>query len=415
VAVGQTLAVTNDTYVPYSFTVEGGVLAVSYAYPLQPLFRFDAMADTFEGVYEEDDKTFFTRWNDADGNGAYATTLFVSGKTCTNATLVTATTATGVERRVVNFGRDNSTQATLALNKNYTNVREALAIYADNNGNQNIFGHGGSYHYLRAWNPYNGLIQPYSVSQHAAMYGYIAVDGTEQPYSYVLPSGFHLVEMAPTNATAINRMASDRDSTLGRCYIGEQIAFSNAFTTTRRAAVTAALRKKWFDVGEGAVWTNFVADIAVAGGTLSIGCSDGIVPDSMFAAESVSGSGAVDVPGALSAALVASDGELSVAGDLVLPDGASVVVAFDEDGVPAWTAVSGSLSAEGAVNVSFDAATAARPAIGKYPIFAAASLDGTAPAEWTLGELSRRNASISAEDGVVYLSIVPHGLMIMVQ
>ncbi len=420
VTISPTCATREGTDAPLSFVVEEGSLAVTYDYPVKPLFHFDASVDSFEGVYEEDGKTYFTRWNDPDDPSVYATTLISNSKVVTNATLVTVETASGVTRRVADFGAANSatTSAGLAMSKSFSTVRDAFTIHADRDGNQCLFGHSSAIQYLRGWSAYHQLIQRYNETVHPVSDGYIAVDSVEKAYNYVLPAGFHLVNFAPTNNTSVNRIALDRTTTGGGCRIGEQVAFSETLATNRRAAVTSALMAKWFESRDVPTWTNSIAEVALDGGSLSIACADDpVVTNAVFVAADIEGHGGISAAKTLcvTGSVAAAGGALSFNGNMSLADGAELKVSFAEDGTPYVLNVLGTLSS-GAVRVVFDEATVQFAQPGCSLILSAGVFVGVSPLAWTVDRsafMPRRTAHLRFPGGEVYLDVAANGTLMM--
>lgn len=408
-----------------SVTVNGGKLVLPRwkgAIGNKMLFNFDA---TDVGSFETnfvDGTTWITRWFDErdsspdvcaisvlDGLSlSYIDTVgdkrslpqrpgqYYRMAAAEHPTLKTVETSDGNPRPVVDFGtygsKDAQAGAAMDFLKRFTNVAEIHTVMADTDANrraQIVSDYAGTalmrYPYLNA--SVNGQLLHATSSAEAARNGYIAVDGEEKRYDYVLPDGFHLVSFAPTAPVSVGNLCNERMFFCGGAQYGQQIAFSSALTPDERAYLEEYLLYKWKGVGANPTLLT-LSELTVAEGCeVDFG-------DHAIEVASVKGSGRITA------------GAVSEVNALALPGPASPLT------------VSGSLAlARGPCTVSLtDDLTAL--AEGTYPLVKASSVSLTDFTGLVLdAELlpPNRTAVLKATENAINLVVSPRGLIILVK
>ena len=167
----------------------------------------------------------------------------------------------------------------------------------------------------------------YGYTYKQVLAGYIAVDGEEKAASYNLPSGFHLLSVAPTSTVATTGFANDRFCLMGGLNISEYIAFGRTLNAKERDYVQKFLMAKWFDA-EMPSWPFAYDSLSIAAGaTMSFdGAAAVTVP-------SISGGGTLDaksVDGVSALNFTYTDREtwdsLTLKGDVTFADTVTVTV-----------------------------------------------------------------------------------------
>ena len=396
-----------------SVDVEGGVLDASpSAIPMPPRFRFDASAagSVEHEIVDNGDgtsRTNVTKWLDADGNGFYAippATFAVPGVQngaliSTNPTLVTLETRTCVTRPAVDFGPysgyyTNSQHAGTAglsiYNANGTAVGgnnccilEAF-IVCEAEKNAFILNDSSAYHYHR-----NGanILTSNAGTQAGSKDGYVAVDGVQVPYNTAIDAKAHLINFAPTNVTAINRIAWDRTSNAGGMRIFEMICYTNSLTMAQRKSVENLLMNKWFGTAKP---TCTYSSVRVApGAMLRQQPTDVIVAADVTLGGTVAGAAAIS--------------------------GVTTLTIPCENGIPVTSVQQVPIGfADGTVQVTldgFDARAFNRAGYVTTTLLEAPSFSGNATFVLTNNTGSRR-ANLKASDGRLVLTVLPPSLSI---
>ncbi|MDD4018600.1 MAG: hypothetical protein PHV28_11735 [Kiritimatiellae bacterium] len=401
-----------------SLTVEGGTLSFTpFDFKSRAAFHFDASdaASFSTSLTDSGATTNVLNWADTRGNGlttycpisAYAPGAKNGELVFTNPVLRVLEMRPGVFRPAVDFGSFSgyytNTQTAgssglsfsydgVTANARFTNIVEAFSVFSDRGSAHNwVFCDSTSYHYHRA----GAQILTDNEAPHGTRAGtkdgYHAVDGVEVAWNYNLPSGFHMINFAPTSNTAICRFAFDRTSNGGGSYIAESIGFSNVLSVARRKFLESYLMYKWLGAPE-PVWTNELDEVAVAGGaSLEVGGTD------TLAVSRISGSGSITV------AKVTGVSELSFTADA--------------SGQIDALSVNGELSFAPAVSVEVVFADPDAAVPGDYPLVAATALGETNVRAWTLTtNLSTAySALLVRQNNTVLLRVIPKGIIVILR
>ena len=233
----------------------------------------------------------------------------------------------------------------------------------------------------------------YGYTYKQVLAGYIAVDGEEKAASYNLPSGFHLVSVAPTSTVSTTGMANDRFGLMGGLNISEYIAFSRTLTDKERDYVQKFLMAKWFD-SEMPSWPFAYDSLSIAAGsTMSfVGAAAVTVP-------SISGGGTLDaksVDGVSALNFTYTDREtwdsLTLKGDVMFAD---------------------------TVVVTVTAADSKRVKKGEYKLLTVEDADALAIKTLQLNlvnfPVGRVDASLVRDGNALVLKIEPHGLAVIIR
>jgi len=399
-----------------ALTVEGGTFAFTpFDVMSRAAFHFDASdADSFTTFLTDNGATTnVSHWADTRGNGlttycpisTYAPGDVNGQVIFTNPVLRVFEMRTGVFRPAVDFGTfsgcytNSQTAGSSGLSfsydgvtaKGFTNIREAFSVFSDRGSAANfIFCDSSKYHYHRA-SPQKILTNNSGTQEGGTKDGYHAVDGVEVAYDYSLPSGFHVINFAPTNNTAISRFAYDRTSNGGGSYIAEAIGFSNVLSIARRKHIELQLMHKWFGTPE-PVWTNELDEVTVAdGAALVVGGTD------VLSVSRISGSGSITAP--------------EVTGVSAL--------SFTSDASGQFTPLSVNSGLSFAPTVSVEVVFAGQedPVPGDYPLVVATALGETDVRAWTLTtNLSPAySASLIRQNNTVSLRIAPKGVIVIIR
>ena len=414
-------------------------------------FHVDA-SDSSTLVLEEMNGTnFVRRWDDALGNGMYATNYFGTSYTYRSDPenrfpFISAETLNG--RPVVDFGSllvpayTNETGYGLGYggclkwsSQLTANAREVFTVTRDTEDVKTLYsvpGIGNSFygqayicdpsgmHGFRYQLVPNNYYPPICVdhsNNNAIKLGVILVDGISRGFKTWYPTeGFHVFNFQLAAATlqpnwfaCSKPKAGNNDRySWGGTRIAEYLVFPNALSNDVRTAIYSALRTKWFGA------TNAVAtlrNLAVApGAALSIKWRDLVVSDKL----SMGGTLSVDDVKVAGLALTAADAQ--VEGSLTVGADATVTANLLGDGTVGSLSAS-NLTLSGGGTVVFDAGALRRLHAGELPIMTttgtfAGSLDG-----WTVDDSSLPAASVKLqlkEDGV-YALVVPKGTAVIVR
>ena len=415
--------------------VEAGTLIVRDDLLEDALFRFDALdAKTLVTTVEGEGvnaRTNVVCWTDPRENGLVATcdTSFACIETYPK--LLTVETTAGVIRPTVDFGKvyswthssDNSASG-LKFNRQFSNVRECFAVFADANGTRTQAFFGDAYKsYL--WDFYRDLTEYGYIGALAADYymsplltnGYIAVDGVPTTSRSIYPTGMHVIAFQPTGDVPVSALAQQGSTRAGGCRICEQIGFSQAHTPQIRAYIEDYLQYKWLGKAEPA-WPYTYASVAV-----KEGASFSLPAGHKYRVACVTGSGIFQsgtVFGVSRVQAGTEDGEaetLTLTGDIGLDENAEIAVTLTAEGTCDQIVVNGRLDAAGGVTVSV--AATGKPQKGDYRIVSAATLEGVDLSRWTLAvppEVSgSRVARLYMKDNSIWLHLDPLGLAIIVR
>jgi len=399
-----------------SLTVEGGTFSFTpFDFKSRAAFHFDASdAASFTTFLTDNGATTnVLNWADTRGNGL-TTYCPVSAKApgevngeliFTNPVLRVLEMRTGVFRPAVDFGTfsghytNSQTAGSSGLsfsyngvtaNARFTNIVEAFSVFSDRGTAMNwVFCDSSAYHYHRA--APRKILTDNDGTQAGTKDGYHAVDGVEVAWDYSLPSGFHVINFAPTNNTAISRFAFDRTSNGGGSYIAESIGFSNVLSVARRKYMESYLMHKWFGTPE-PLWTNALDEVAVAdGASLVVGGTDVLAVSRIFGS------------GSITAAKVTGVSELSFTADA--------------SGHIDPLSVNGELSFAPTVSVDVVFADQDDPAPGDYPLVVATALGETDVRAWTLTTnlSSAHSALLVRQNNTVLLRIIPKGIIVILR
>ena len=293
-----------------------------------PRFRFDAKAeDTVKySVVDNGDgtsRTNVTKWLDADGNGFYAlppATFSTPGVkngdiVATNPTLVQVSTDAGLVP-AVDFGvhsghkTEDQRSTTAGMNIFYSEgkavpgkqncILEAFVVWQDREdcttmGYTHLFNDSSTYHYHRNGTKILADNAAPGGTQAGTKDGYHAVDGVEVPYDHQIDKNVHVVNFAPTNVTAVNRLVWDRTSNAGGARVFEMICYTNELPVAQRKFMEKSLMTKWLGTPT-PVWTNTYTSVAVApGATLTMTAADAISTPSLTLGGTITASAVVGV------------------------------------------------------------------------------------------------------------------------
>lgn len=401
-----------------ALTVEGGTLSFTPSdFKDGSAFHFDASAaDSFTTTLTDNGATTnVLNWADTRGNGLTTYCPIsanapgeVNGQLVfTNPVLRVLEMRPGIFRPAVDFGSASghytNTQSAgssglsfsyngATANARFTNIREAFSVFSDRGSARNwIFCDSSAFHYHRAGSQILTDNAAPDGTQAGTKDGYHAVDGVAVAWNYALPSGFHVVNFAPTNNTAISRFAFDRTSNGGGSYIAESIGFSNVLSVTRRKYMESYLMHKWFET-PAPVWTNALDEVTVVGGaSLVTGGTD------VLAVSRISGSGSI------TAAEVTGVSELAFTSDA--------------SGHIDALSLNGELSFAPTVSVEVAFADPDSPVLGDHPLVVATALGETNVRAWTLTTnlSSAYSAFLIRQNNTVLLRIIPKGLIVILR
>lgn len=454
VADGASVEFAPGVKVKLANVAEGSDLAVGNgSMELNPLNNPDAFFhvdadDANTLVTEEVNGTnFVNRWDDALGNGIYATNWFGTYTYRSDPEnrfpFISAEKLNG--RPVVDFGSllvpayTNETGygigygGTLKWSARLTaNAREAFTVTRDTEDVKTLYSVpkvGGSYYgqsYICDPDDMHGFrgvlvdgdYPPICVDNsynNAIKLGTILVDGTSRGFKYWHPpEGFHVFNFQLAASTlqpqwfAHSRAkAGNNDRRMfGGTRIAEYLIFPNVLSNDVRSAIYSALRTKWFDATN-RVMT--VRNLAVApGASLAVKWQDVAVANRL----TVGGTLKADAVSATALALPAAGAQVD--GALKVGAGAAVEVGVLEDGTLGGVSAA-SLTLAGGGVVTLANAAAIRPAMGEYPVLvtSGAALDPLpSPLGWSVdaGAIRKVSARVVVHEDGLYVRLDPKGL-----
>ena len=452
VADGASVEFAPDVSIKVANISDGSDVAVGNGSMLvNPLNNPDAFfhvdADDASTLLLEmrDGTNYVRRWDDALGNGVYATNYvwthafyndptnrfpFISDETLNN-------------RPVVDFGSllygayTNSagqgighggslkwnSRMTAGAREAFTVVRDTLDVktlysvvgskygtaYICDPDSQHGYRHqlvNNDYPYMSYDNGYNDSIKS----------GTIKVDGTTRGFKNWRPSeGFHIFNFQLANTSLIKPQWFAYSSPKGNntyayawggTKIAEYLVFPNVLSNDVRTAIYSALRTKWFNA------TNAVStlgNVSVAeGASLSFKWRDLVVTDRL----SVGGELSADAVSAANLDLPAQGA--SVSGSLTVADCADVTAHLAADGsVGGLSAASLALAGGGTVSICLDGRRRAKA--GEYPLLVSAGSFTGSIAGWSLDAAAARYAQLVLRDDGVYVRVEEQGSMILIR
>lgn len=365
--------------------------------------------------------TNVTEWLDVRRNGMTAKSL-IESKSVAKPTLATVETRAGKRMPVVDFGELNdskspdttSTAAGMAIMRNGAEmnafhpndgdqlVEEAHVVYCDAHegmngyGNRFIFSDRITFPFHRGEGGEMFAVLKDTYYGDPVRNGYCAVDGEEVQFNHKLTDlRFHVISAAPTSAVPIRTIAYDRGAHVGGSYQGELIAFRKRLTERQRRYVQKYLAWKWFGEGAEPVFTNSLSALRMTnGGAVSVRGATVLEVDSIDAGGSCT----------LTAVSVGNVSALSF----------GFSDASDHDSLT----VNGllTLAESGKVEVSVGAECRD---VGEFPLLSATELTGGNPCGdgWTrtIGNASRRSASLVQRGNTLYLRLLPRGTVVILR
>ena len=417
---------------------------------INPLMNPDAFFhvdadDASTLVTEEVNGTnFVRRWDDALGNGIYATNYVWSHSFYNDPTnrspFISEESLNG--RPVVDFGsllygaytnaaglgighggslRWNSRMSSGAreaftVTRDTVDVKTLYSVVGSKYGpaylcdpeSQHGYRHqlvNNNYPYISYDNGYNGSIKN----------GKIYVDGTVRGFKSWRPTeGFHVFNFQLANENFIQPQwfgySRPKDGNTyayawGGTKIAEYLIFPNVLSNDVRSAIYSALRTKWFGATN-RVMT--VRNLAVGeGAAMAVAWQDVAVSDRL----TVGGTLTADVVSAATLALPAAGAQVD--GALKVGAGAAVEVGVLEDGTLGGVSAA-SLTLAGGGVVTLANAAEVRPAMGEYPVLVTSGgpLDPQPSAlDWSVdvGAMKKVSARIVMHEDGIYVRLDPKG------
>ncbi len=251
---------------------------------------------------------------------------------------------------------------------------------------------------------------------NAIKQGTILVDGVSRAFkTWNPPEGFHVFnfQLYPANLQpnyfAYSRAkAGNNDRRMfGGTRIAEYLVFPNVLSNDVRSAIYSALRTKWFNATNR---VKTVRNLAVASGaSLAVKWQDVVVANQLTAG------GTLKADRVKAGALALPAAGAQIDGALTVEDGADVTVDVQADGSLArLSATSLALSGGGRVVISNPASYC--PAAGEYPVLVSEGAVAAA-GEWTVeapGITKVSAALVERADGL-YVRFEPKGMMFIVR
>lgn len=429
-----------------ALAADGVELKVGFEVADGAAFRVDASRlDTLEfenGAYDPAaDANPVLRWNDARGNGWYASAekSASSGGYAMRAVAkpnLRLVTINGAEKPCLDFGEfhfqggdgdlTNATAAAMAWSS-APSFRNGFIVCADSskragsgNDRQSIFGET-TFRFFR--NSSDNLIGAFDASNMPLRSpdAYIGVDGEAKDRTFApVFQQFYVYAFTPTSAVdRVNWFAQSRKDRWGGQQICEAIVFSDEITGERRTEIENYLMKKWLGTGAGV--SRELTEISVANaGVLDAGHDDGLV----LVTPLFGGSGSITTPAVSgittlrvgepgeTAGSLAADTALSVAADAVIEVGVGA------DGSVGTMTVAGGVDFAGPVTVRLvPAAEGQTVALGRFAIVGdpacTADISG-----WTLdaSQVGKNRTYRLVKDAAgVLLSVTNTGIIMYVQ
>lgn len=392
-----------------SVDVEAGSLEFELAFVDDALFHFDAMDAasivdyTVTGSTEAGTvKTNVVKWADTRGiDKGYAYSLKGTNAAVADPTLITVETRPGVYRPCVDFGTYASKKdlavdsAGFRFDKNYTTVKEAYIVYADRAESKSgfIFADWIAYNYHRGS---SGKIVD-KTNASIVSRGYAIVDGekVEDPSSYALPAGMHLIAFVNdgNDTTKISQLSKDRTMDSGRCggnRICEAMAFDRHLNEMERTYLVQRLMAKWF----GDVAPSFDRTVE----SLSLGKGGTFTsPGLAITVPVFSGSGVVNVE--------------SVSGVSVLN------VGYDVDtGSVGALVVNGDFSFAETGRITLNVDSLVKLPAGEFPILTAKGVEALDLSRIDIiSDQTMRVLSVKVKDGSLVLCVQKQGMVLIVR
>ena len=451
VADGASVEFAPGVKVKLANVADGSDLAIGNgSMELNPLKNPDAFFhvdadDAASLLLEEVNGTnFVRRWDDALGNGVYATNWYgtytyrsdpenrfpyISSEKLNN-------------RPVVDFGSllvpayTNETGyglgygACLKWSSRLTaNAREVFTVTRDTEDVKTLYsvpGIGEAYYgqayicdpddmrgfrYQLRNNNYPPICVDHS-NNNAIKFGTILVDGVSHAFKSWYPTeGFHVFnfQLYPANLQpnyfAYSRAkAGNNDKRMfGGTRIAEYLVFPNALSNDVRSAIYSALRTKWFNATN-RVMT--VRNLAVGdGASLAVKWQDVVVANQLTAG------GTLKADSVKAAALALPAAGAQVDGALTVEDGADVTVDVQADGSLARLSAT-SLTLSGGGRIVISNPTASRLAAGEYPVLVSEGAVASA-GTWTVDApgITKVSASLVERADGLYVRMAPKGMV----
>ena len=427
-------------------TVDNGSMEINPLMNPDAFFHVDA-DDANTLVTEEVNGTnFVRRWDDALGNGMYATNYVWSHAFYNDPTnrspFISEETLNG--RPVVDFGSllygSYTNAAGLGLghggslrwnSRMSSGAREAFTVTRDTVDVKTLYSVVGSkygpaylcdpesqhgyrhqlvnndYPHMSYDNGYNNSIKN----------GKIYVDGTVRGFKSWRPTeGFHVFNFQLANESLIQpqwfgysrpKSGNTYDYAWGGTKIAEYLIFPNVLSNEVRSAIYSALRTKWFGATN-RVMT--VRNLAVApGASLAVKWQDVVVATQLTAG------GLLQADRVKAAALALPAAGAQVDGALTVEDGADVTVDVQADGSLARLSAT-SLTLSGGGRIVISNPTLSRPAAGEYPVLVSEGAVASA-GEWTIevSGITKVSASVVERADGLYVRFAPKGTMFIVR
>ena len=295
-------------------SVEEGSLSV--ALPVKqldefsPYVHFDAADVSSMNTRVEGSVTNVTLWRSSVGSLVANSEATSYGNTAcggiVDPTLKTVETRAGVTRPTMSFGDYGTTKspaadaAAMRFSSGASSLLEIHEIVADNSTKdtkQGLFDNFNATVFLRG--AYRRLFDTvYGTAKPSVLEGYIAVDGEPKAPDYALPTGFHLVSIAPTGIVSTTGFANDRFASMGGLNISEYIAFRRKLDADERDYVQKFLMAKWLGTSAPAWPTAYDSLSAASGATLSFSgavTAASVAGGGTISAQSIGGIAAISV------------------------------------------------------------------------------------------------------------------------
>ena len=453
VADGASVEFAPGVKVKLANVAEGSDVAVDNgSMEINPLMNPDAFFhvdanDANTLVTEEVNGTnFVRRWDDALGNGMYATNYVWSHAFYNDPTnrfpFISAETLNG--RPVVDFGSllygSYTNAAGLGLghggslqwkSRMPSGAREAFTVTRDTVDVKTLCSVVGSkygpaylcdpesqhgyrhqlvdnnYPYITYDNAYNNSIK----------LGTIYVDGSSRGFkSWRPPEGFHVFNFQLANDAVIRpqwfgysrpKSGNTYDYAWGGTKIAEYLIFPNVLSNEVRSAIYSALRTKWFGA------TNRV--MTVRNLTVAPGASLAVKWQDVVVANQLTAGGLLQADRVKAAALALPAPGAQVDGALTVENGADVTVDVQADGSLARLSAT-SLTLSGGGRIVISNPMLSRLAAGEYPVLVSEGTVASAGV-WTVeaSGITKVSASVVERADGLYVRFAPKGTMFIVR
>ena len=411
-------------------------------------FHVDADKASSLILEEVNGTNFVRRWDDALGNGVYATNWYgtYTYRSDPENRFPYMSAEKLNNRPVVDFGSllvpayTNETGYGLGYggclkwsSQLTANAREVFTVTRDTEDVKTLYsvpGIGSSYYgqsyicdpdgmhgfrYYLCNNNYPPICVDHS-NNNAIKFGTILADGVSHAFkSWYPPEGFHVFNFQLSPATlqpnyfAHSRAkAGNNDRRMfGGTRIAEYIVFPNALSNDVRSAIYSALRTKWFNA------TNRVKTVRNL--TVAPGASLAVKWQDVFVANQLSAGGLLKADSIKASALALPAVGAQVDGALTVEDGADVTVDVQEDGSLAGLSAT-SLALSGGGRIVISNPTASRLAFGEYPVLVSEEAVASAGV-WTVETpgITKVAAAIVERDNGIYVRLTPKGMLFTVR